>query len=59
MKVKDCRNREHFRRRTWAQYYKPKNYHAIGFSHAYAYCEKFKKRVLEVKKCEKGANDEQ
>jgi len=51
MRVKDCEKCKHCSRRSWVQYYKPKNYHAIGISHAYAYCGKHKKRVLEVKKC--------
>lgn len=52
MRVKDCKGCRHCKRRVWSQEYKPKNYHAIGFSHAYAYCTKHQKRVSEVKKCE-------
>lgn len=52
MRVKDCRGCEFCQRRTWSQYHEPKNYHPIGFSHAYAYCTKHRKRVSEVKKCE-------
>ena len=52
MRVKDCKGCEFCVRRTWSQYYEPKNYHPIGFSHAYAYCKKHKKRVSWVKKCE-------
>ena len=45
MKVQDCKNCEYCKRKTWSTYYKPNNYHAIGVSHAYAYCDKYKKRV--------------
>ena len=53
MRVKDCKdsNCSHCQRRTWSQEYKPKNYHTIGFSHAYAWCNLHRKRVSEVKKC--------
>ncbi len=58
MKVKDCETCKHCQRRTWAQYHTPKNYHPIGFTHAYAYCTKHKRRVAEVRKCdEKGGRD--
>lgn len=59
MKVQDCKNCEYCKRKTWSTYYKPNNYHAIGVSHAYAYCDKYKKRVLEVKKCDEVAGNEQ
>jgi hypothetical protein len=52
MKVKDCEKCEHRQRRVWSQYYEPKDYHAIGMSHAYAYCTKHQKRVRDVKKCD-------
>ena len=52
MRVKDCANCPHRRRRVWSQYYKPNGYHAIGMSHAYAYCTKNDKRVSDVKKSE-------
>jgi hypothetical protein len=51
MKVKDCQGCRHKQRRTWSQYVKPNNFHAIGFTHAYAYCTKHQKRVRDVKKC--------
>ena len=57
MRVKDCKNCEHCQRRTWSQYHEPKNYHPIGFTHAYAYCKKHQSRVLEVKKCEMKGGD--
>ena len=51
MRVKDCNGCEHCERRKWIQYYEPKNYHPIGFCHAYEFCKKHKKRVSEVKFC--------
>ena len=51
MKVKQCEKCEHYKRRVWSQYHEPKNYHPIGFSHAYAYCTKFQKRCLSIKHC--------
>lgn len=51
MKVKDCKNCKHCERRTFSTYHIPKNYHPVGFSHAYAYCTLHQKRVSEVKKC--------
>lgn len=60
MKVKDCEKCNYCQRRVLTTYYKPKNYHAIGMSHAYAYCLKHNKRVSEVKKCDndRRADDE-
>ena len=54
MRVKDCNGCEHCKRKVWSDYYKPTNYHAIGMSHAYAYCEKYKERVLNIKGCKQG-----
>ena len=51
MKVRECQKCEHCKRRTWTQYYEPKNFHPIGFTHAYAYCEKHRKRVSAIKSC--------
>lgn len=51
MRVKDCKGCRWIQRRVWSQEYKPKNYHMIGFSHAYAYCKKYGMRVSAVKKC--------
>lgn len=51
MKVKDCQGCKFCKRRVWSHYYLPNNYHAIGMSHAYAYCEKYGERCLEIKKC--------
>lgn len=55
MKVKDCKKCNYCERRTWVDYHTPANYHPIGFTHAYAYCKKHKKRVLDVRKCEEQA----
>lgn len=52
MKVRDCKNCEHCKRKTCVTYHTPNSYHAIGITHAYAYCERYKKRVSEVKICE-------
>lgn len=51
MHVKDCLECEHCIRRTWSQAYKPKNYHEIGFSHAYHFCLMYNQRILFIKKC--------
>ena len=54
MRVKDCKKCPFRRRRTWTEYYRPRNYHPIGMTHAYAYCTFHKKRVLDVKQCARG-----
>lgn len=59
MRVKDCKKCPKCTYRKWKDYHVPKNYHPIGFSHVYAYCEFYKKRVLDVKKCECGGKYEQ
>lgn len=51
MKVRECEKCKYYKRKRWSHYYKPNNYHGIGMSHAYGYCEKCKKRCLEVKNC--------
>ena len=51
MKVKDCKGCKHCKRKVWSNYHMPRNYHAIGMSHAYAYCEKHRCRCLQIKKC--------
>lgn len=48
MKVFECKKCVHCERRTWSSSYKPKDYHEIGVSHAYRFCNKYKKRCLEV-----------
>lgn len=35
----------------WSSYHIPQSYHAIGMSHAYAYCDKHDMRVSEVRGC--------
>ena len=52
MKVKLCKTCNCYKRRVWSSFYKPKNYHEIGVSHAYAWCTKHNKRCLEVKRCD-------
>lgn len=51
MKVCDCEKCKHYRRKVWSECYKPLNYHYIGISHAYGYCELFRERCLNIKKC--------
>ena len=51
MKVKGCRGCKHCKRKVWSSYYQPNGYHAIGMSHAYAYCEKHESRCSAVKGC--------
>lgn len=58
MKVSNCRQCEHYRRKTWVQSYKPAAYHEIGFSHAYGYCEHYKDRCSNVRHCDKEDNDD-
>lgn len=58
MKVDYCKNCQHYKRKVWSSYYKPAGYHAIGVSHAYAYCERHKTRCLEVKNCLVGEKQE-
>ncbi len=51
MHVKDCEKCEYCIRKVWSQVHMPKNYHAIGMSHAYHFCLKFNQRILSIKKC--------
>jgi len=51
MKVRDCKKCVYCKRKTWTSYYKPLNYHAIGMTHAYHYCERYKKKCLDIKGC--------
>lgn len=51
MKVMDCKKCKHCKRKAWSQYYRPGNYHPIGMSHVYHWCEKYQKRILDIKKC--------
>ena len=50
MKVADCRQCHHMRERRYSTYHEPRNYHPIGMSHVYAWCEACKLRCSEVKK---------
>ena len=52
MKVSNCKKCKYYQRKVWSTYYKPGNYHAIGVSHAYGYCTRYKCRCLDVNKCE-------
>ena len=54
MRVRECEKCFYYRRRTWSTYYIPKKYHPIGMTHAYGWCLRFKRRVLDVRKCEDG-----
>ena len=54
MKVRDCKKCQFCKRKVWSSTYKPAGYHTIGVSHAYAFCEKHKERVLTIKHCEEG-----
>lgn len=52
MKVRICEKCQYYQRKVWSHLYEPSNYHTIGMSHAYGFCQKYKKRCLSVKKCE-------
>lgn len=58
MKVSLCEKCEHYKRKTWSKSYKPNAYHAIGVTHAYAYCTLHNARCLSVKNCGKGAHND-
>lgn len=51
MKIKNCEECNHFKRKVWSTSYKPAGYHRIGVSHAYGWCELYEQRCLEIKKC--------
>lgn len=53
MKVSNCKKCGYYQRRTWSSSYKPANYHVIGVSHAYGFCELNNDRCLNVKECAK------
>lgn len=59
MKVSQCRQCKHHQRKVWSTSYKPSDYHTIGISHAYGYCQKYNKRCSKVKlkECEENNND--
>ena len=52
MKVSDCRKCRYKREHRWSTHYEPRYYHAIGMTHVYAWCERWKKRCSEVKAVE-------
>lgn len=54
MRVSDCRKCEFHSERRYSTYYEPRNYHPIGMSHRYAFCELTKKRCSDVKNSECG-----
>lgn len=56
MKVSKCEQCAFYERRRWSHSYKPNGYHAIGMTHAYAYCKKHGKRCADVKKCDEKAD---
>lgn len=51
MRVKDCQGCVYCKRYVWSHSYKPGNYHTIGMSHAYHWCERYGMRCLEVSTC--------
>lgn len=51
MRVRDCQKCQEYVRKVWSDYHIPRNYHPIGMSHAYGWCNKHKKRCLEVRRC--------
>lgn len=59
MKVKNCKNCKYCTRKRWSHLYQPLGYHAIGMTHAYAFCEKYGRRVIEIKSCEEHKYEEQ
>jgi len=52
MRVSDCRKCEFHSERRYSTYYEPRNYHPIGMSHRYAFCELTKRRCSDVKDSE-------
>lgn len=49
MRVSDCRKCEFHSERRYSTYHEPRNYHPIGMSHRYAFCELTKRRCSDVK----------
>lgn len=52
MRVSNCRKCEFHSERRYSTYYEPRNYHPIGMSHRYAFCELTKRRCSDVKDSE-------
>ena len=48
MKVSICQKCPHYKRKRWTHRHQSANYHAIGMTHAYGYCEEWGKRCSEV-----------
>lgn len=55
MKREDCKSCEFFRERRWVQRYEPNNYHAIGMTHIYGWCDKYGERLVFIKKYSRSA----
>ena len=54
MRVKDCQKCKYYKRRTWSHKHYSANYHPVGMTHAYGFCEKHKERCLLIKRCQSG-----
>lgn len=52
MKVKNCDGCAYKKRKVWSHRHECRNYHDIGMSHAYAWCDKYMTRCSKVKGCE-------
>ena len=59
MKVSICKKCLHYHRRTWTHRHSSANYHDIGMTHAYGYCDIWGKRCSEVSAadCQAGKMD--
>lgn len=55
MKVAKCKKCFYCLKKRYSTYHTPNNYHPIGITHVYYFCELFNKKCLDVKKseCEK------
>lgn len=52
MRISECKNCEFFKEKKYSITHYPANYHAVGFSYKYGFCEKKKNRCINVKKSE-------
>ena len=52
MKVRDCRDCEHFHEARWSHRFVPASGRAIGMTHVYGRCKKYGVECRKVKKCE-------
>lgn len=57
MRVKNCNGCYNLTYKYWTSSYKPANYHTVGVCHKYAYCDAYKRRVSEVKRCDQRRED--